>query len=446
MSVATDSWRAAKAQVRYIQASYTHVLSAVIAVLVSRMIGGPGGWAVAGLLILIGTPVFSRPFGRHWRTCPECLADQGPPERIMGQSRAENFWASLSHVERTSLLAVAGGCTFSTGQILFREAELARHVYIVRQGQVQISVARQEGGRRIAVRGPGEIIGERAALQVRPRSAAGVALTPVRALVVATEVFAAFVEQHPRVLDLLERQLYSRLTEVHDDPLVPAVPAVGPSWTGQNCTVFYADVAGFGGQSRNDPDRRMVRCALYRILREVFRSSGVEWGECHREDRGDGVLIIVPPCIPTSLLIDPLAGQLARALAAYNQQAADPERIQLRVALHVGPIVSDPHGVSGESILQAARILEAPVLKRELAAGGADLGVIVSGFVHDSVLRHLPRNRWPGKYRSVRLRVKESALTAWMCTMRYPPAPGEYPWLAAAPAAGVGPAGTCGCR
>lgn len=82
--------------------------------------------------------------------------------------------------------------------------------------------------------------------------------------------------------------------------------------------------------------------------------------------------------------------------------------------MHVGPVVSDAEGVSGESIIQAARILEAPVLKRELAATGADLGVITSSFVYDTVIKHLPRCQRSGTYRRVRLRVKESALTAWM--------------------------------
>ncbi len=88
--------------------------------------------------------------------------------------------------------------------------------------------------------------------------------------------------------------------------------------------------------------------------------------------------------------------------------------MQLRVALNVGPVVSDPQGVSGEAIILAARILEAPVLKKELARSTADLGVIVSAFIYDSVVKHAPGSVDPGQYRHLRFRVKESTVTAWM--------------------------------
>jgi CRP-like cAMP-binding protein len=334
-----------------------------------------------------------------------------------------SFWASLTHEERVALHAVARNRTFLAGRTLFRQADPAWHIYIIRTGQVRISVVDDTGGRQIAIRGPGDVLGERAALQVQPRSASGVALTRVRALVIATADFADFLRRYPRVLDVLERQVYERLTEerlpvvrsaaVRTRPVARRRAPVTARWTGQNCTIFFADVASFGGRSRIDPDRRVIRDALYTMLRDAFDFSGVGWSECHHEDRGDGVLVIVPPGTPTSLLADPLPARLADSLAAHNSVADGPARIQLRVALHVGPVVSDPEGVSGESIIQAARILEAPVLKRELGQTGADLGVIVSSFVHETVIRHLPRSS--RTYRRGRVKVKESSLTAWMC-------------------------------
>jgi hypothetical protein len=519
--LATDSGQAEEPRLPRIRAGWymaVPVIPAIVALLVGRAIGDSWGGVLAGILVVIGAPViaftrnqmvltdsgrklattvaevmslkdadaaaFARPFaeavhGGYRNGCPRspaarpCAvcqhraaapgADRRPsrsvarPECLQPQTR--NFWLSLTTDERSALLAVARGQTFTAGQMLFRQADPARHIYIIRAGQLRITVARRGGGEQIAVRGPGEIVGERAALQVQPRSASGLALTRVRALVVATEDFSAFLERHPRVLDVLERQLYERLTEIRPDApdaadASLAIPGpAAPAWTGQNCTIFFADVASFAGRGRIDPDRRLIRDALYSILRDAFESSGVAWQECHREDRGDGVLIIVPPGTPTGLLIDPLSERLAQGLAAHNRLAEEPVKMQLRVALHVGPIVSDPRGVSGEAIIQAARILEAPVLKKELAATAADLGVITSAFVYETVIKHLPRYRQSGtyRYRQVRLRVKESAVTAWMCLAECPPLPAAFPLPAASVASAVrplrqpdpgGPAGT----
>jgi class 3 adenylate cyclase len=192
------------------------------------------------------------------------------------------------------------------------------------------------------------------------------------------------------------------------------------SWTGQNGTIFFADIAAFSHQIRLDPDRLTIRRVMYTLIREAFESAGVSWQSCHREDRGDGVLVIVPPSTPTGRLVDPLVAHLATSLAEYNRSADAATRIQLRVALHVGPVMSDPYGVSGESIIQAARLLDAPVLKRDLAASGRDLGLIVSPFVHDFVVKHLPAGRLPGDFHQVRPRVKESELTGWVCLARPP--------------------------
>jgi class 3 adenylate cyclase len=187
-----------------------------------------------------------------------------------------------------------------------------------------------------------------------------------------------------------------------------------PAWSGLNCSIFLADIAAFGAHGRNDKDRQYLRVAMYAILRRAFEGSGVSWDGCYREDRGDGALVIVSPSTPTSVLIDPLSGELAEALAAHNGQAARAQRMQLRVALHVGPVISDPEGVCGESVIVGARLLDAPVLKRQLAEQSADLGLIVSAFVYDTVVKHAPGTMDPARFGQVRVRIKESRLSAWM--------------------------------
>ncbi|MGI5320998.1 hypothetical protein [Actinomadura nitritigenes] len=58
---------------------------------------------------------------------------------------------------------------------------------------------------------------------------------------------------------------------------------------------MFVDIASFSAPYRTDMDRLEVRRIMYELLWEAFANSDVPWDECHREDRGDGALIIVPP-------------------------------------------------------------------------------------------------------------------------------------------------------
>jgi hypothetical protein len=323
------------------------------------------------------------------------------------------FWQSLTPVEQQALQVAGQTATFAPGIALCRQSEQGELVFIILSGLTKVYVAQPGGRRAIAIRGAGDVIGERAAFQIRSRSATVVAIETVRALIIPTADFAVFLDHHPRVLEVLERRVYDRLTEVPQAMPGWDNPESEP-WQGQNCSIFLADIAAFGGRDRSDGDRQIVRDEMYATLRDVFESSDVPWWACHREDRGDGALVVVPPTIPTRSVVDPLLTRLAAALRRYNQQATQATRMQLRVALNVGPVVSDPQGVSGEAIILAARLLEAPVLKKELARTAADLGVIVSPFIYDSVIKHAPGDVDPAQYRNLRFRAKESNVTAWM--------------------------------
>jgi CRP-like cAMP-binding protein len=345
-------------------------------------------------------------------------ADDLPRAGTSGQARpsgadAPTFWQSLTTAEQEALKACAQRRTYPRGTALCREAEPAESVFIITSGRTGIYVGRPGGRRLIAIRKPGDIIGERAAFEVRSRSATVVAIEDVQALVIPTADFAVFLEHHPGLVEVLERGIYDRLTEDRRSVLGEEFVESG-RWNGHNCSIFLADISGFGRRDRNDDDRRKIRNTVYAFLQEACENSEVPWPDCHLEDRGDGALIIVPPSTPTRSVVDPLLARLAAALERYNRQATSATRIQLRVALHVGPVVSEPQGVSGEAIILASRIIEAARLKKELARTGAQLGVIVSPFVYESVIKHSPGTVDPNQYRQLRFRVKESNLAAWM--------------------------------
>lgn len=77
---------------------------------------------------------------------------------------------------------------------------------------------------------------------------------------------------------------------IHADPEKPA--------SGQICAMFAVDIAGFTRPDRDDDVLMYLRKALYGMLEEAFDRSGISWTSCSWEDRGDGVLVVVPLTSP----------------------------------------------------------------------------------------------------------------------------------------------------
>jgi CRP-like cAMP-binding protein len=422
------------------------LLTAILVLLGCCLMAGLAGLIVAGTIVVVIVVTVSRTIVQL-RLCDARQADQAPNGEVLspahpseirprwreGQMRDGEetsrpaFWEVLDAGERHAFESAAEERIFAGGATLVAEGDKADHVILIRDGWTKICVNEQGHERVLAERGPGQLVGERAALQVNLRSASVIALETVHALVMRTEDFAGFVGAHPRVLDIIEGQVYDRLTTPMGDfrrrgDLAPVReerhgrPAATQRFSGENCTVVFTDVAGFGAHVRTDDDRRVVREVSTAIVREAFAAQGIAWESCHVEDRGDGLLIVVPAHIPTRTVLDGLPARLTAALKRHNRRSAPPVRIQLRLATCVGPVTTDAIGQSGEAIIRAARLLDAPVLKRGLAGTGADLGIIVSDFVYEGVIRHGD----PDGFEAVKVKVKEARLDAWMWLSRPP--------------------------
>ncbi len=92
---------------------------------------------------------------------------------------------------------------------------------------------------------------------------------------------------------------------------------------------------------------RALRRGLYQALQLAFSRARIRWDDCYREDRGDGVLILVPPQVPKTVLAAGVPGELAAAVRAHNQVHGRNAQMRLRVALHGGEVLHDAYGVTG---------------------------------------------------------------------------------------------------
>jgi CRP-like cAMP-binding protein len=357
------------------------------------------------------------------------------------QDLPPGFWDRLEPVEREALRSVASWRTFAAGAKIMEEGGRADHVMVILGGQAKICVDENGRERILAVRGLGQLVGERAALEVSVRSATVVALDMVWALVVQTKDFAAFISTHPRVLDIVQDQqdqLHTRYARNGraGSPTWPAGDAAGEQpgiglppgnakkrslrLNGENCTVFLTDVADFASRTRTDGDRLLIREALLNMTQMAMRG----FPDARSEDRGDGFLTVVPPDVSTARVLDQLLKELPSALDLYNGSQRESARFKLRLAVNVGPVVTDMSGVSGEAIIVAARLVEAPRFKTALAESTGALGVIASPFVYENVVRHGTDPDDVASYCQVPVEVKESDTTAWMKVFGvWPPSP-----------------------
>ncbi|HEX2743931.1 MAG TPA: tetratricopeptide repeat protein [Streptosporangiaceae bacterium] len=181
-----------------------------------------------------------------------------------------------------------------------------------------------------------------------------------------------------------------------------------------NCSILVMDMADFGDYARGDTDRTATREAFYDILKSALEEAEVSWAECFHEDRGDGILTVVPPGIATARLVDPLVRELAARLRQYNTHAGDSTRIQLRAALHVGPVGRDSHGLIGQALVLPFRIVDAPVLKELLTLTQADLAFTVSDYVYEHVVKPGAGLVDPAAFEHIEGQVKESQVSAWV--------------------------------
>lgn len=407
-----------------------------------------------------------------------------PPERP--------FWACLSKDQHAAFVRAGERRAFRSGAVLCEEGSGSAHVIVIKSGWAKVTARIGGRNRTVAVRGEGDLVGERAALTQRSRSATVTALGEVTGLALPARAFQELVVRYPAVGAALDRQERERTAEdghLHragqagieyrmayllrelalrrgertpagtslalpmsprevarwvdaeteavrrvlaawrhrgvvvtdrghlvvpdarllDDPV--RTPSQGCAWSGHTCTILYTDVAGFSAAERNGADRSEVRKRMYEILRRAFEGSGVPWRACYHEDRGDGVLMVVPPEVPPSALADQTLARLAAELRKHNRWSSDVLRIRLRVALHTGSVSHDGEGLCGDAVIHAARLLDAPPLREAVRGPAVDLALMASDHVYGTVLQDSCQLIDPESFCEVGFRVKGAHFT-----------------------------------
>ncbi|MEV6959059.1 Crp/Fnr family transcriptional regulator [Streptomyces sp. NPDC051207] len=127
------------------------------------------------------------------RPAPHSPDDGGLEDRVP-------FLARLESPDRTALLSLGRELNFAARVVLLHQSEPSAHVLFLVEGWTKVTAAAASGYEALlALRGPGDIVGESAALTGRPRSATVTALEPVRAVALEHSRFKDFLSRSPAV-------------------------------------------------------------------------------------------------------------------------------------------------------------------------------------------------------------------------------------------------------
>jgi hypothetical protein len=178
--------------------------------------------------------------------------------------------------------------------------------------------------------------------------------------------------------------------------------------------MLATDIAGYSSPLRDHEIRFHMHKALYGMLGDALRDAGISWDACYLSDQGDGVLAFIPPEIPAEGLVGPFPARLRSLIRHYNHVSSEAARMQLRVAVHSGPVYTDGHGLVSDDITLLCRMLNARRLRDVLASSRAELVMAVSERIHESmVLRH-PSLADPAAFTRFTARVKLTNVRGWL--------------------------------
>lgn len=195
----------------------------------------------------------------------------------MGTDRS--FWGLLDAADRTALRGAATCVEFAPGSVICHQGDQSRNVLVVSRGRVRVSWVAVTGEEAVlAVRGPGEIIGELAAVDGRSRSATLTAVDSVCGLVITARALESLCRRRPGITWVMLRVVASRqraMVDQQDLRTGPSLHRVGAMLLGlahrsaddliATVPLTQRELAGIVGVSRE---------TLVRMLK-VLRDAGI---------------------------------------------------------------------------------------------------------------------------------------------------------------------------
>ncbi|MFI1585912.1 hypothetical protein [Embleya sp. NPDC020630] len=185
-----------------------------------------------------------------------------------------------------------------------------------------------------------------------------------------------------------------------------------------NRTILLFDTERFS--HRDDVVQAVLRRSLNAIVDQTLVAAGVEATLQYREDRGDGMIVLLGADVAKTAVLRSLLTLTPELLHDHNRLASRSAQMRLRMVLAAGEITHDPHtgtvgGIVGHDLNQACRLLDSEALRTALAERTDEESVLmVSTQVYEGVVRHGYRGVRPEHFERIELEVKDGVVCAWL--------------------------------
>ncbi|MBB5121657.1 hypothetical protein [Streptomyces eurocidicus] len=194
-----------------------------------------------------------------------------------------------------------------------------------------------------------------------------------------------------------------------------------------NRTILLLDIERFS--RRDDVVQAVLRRTLNTVVDQTLVTAGVEATQQYREDRGDGLIVLLSGDVAKTAVLRALLTVTPELLHDHNRLASGSAQMRLRMVLAAGEVAHDPQagttgGLVGHDLNQAFRLLDSDALRDALAARtDAHCVLAVSTPVYEGVVRHGHRGVRPELFRRTDVTVKDGVLSAWLHQGEGSPAP-----------------------
>jgi CRP/FNR family cyclic AMP-dependent transcriptional regulator len=125
---------------------------------------------------------------------------------------SDGFWDLLDQQQRQTLREAGRRHEHPPGTVLLSEGEDAESVLVLLSGRVKVVALGASGHQSLlAIRIPGDILGEMAAVDERQRSASVLAVDPIEVLRIPLAAFTTILRSHPEITYALLRVVSTKL-------------------------------------------------------------------------------------------------------------------------------------------------------------------------------------------------------------------------------------------
>ncbi|MFI9006968.1 hypothetical protein ACIGNX_07030 [Actinosynnema sp. NPDC053489] len=180
----------------------------------------------------------------------------------------------------------------------------------------------------------------------------------------------------------------------------------------QRSLLVCCDLKSYG--AADDQLQRELQELLVRTLDRAGEAAGLDRTTWSRQAKGDEEWAVLPATTPEGDVVDRYVRALDVELGKTNRYRVPEAKLRLRLAIHFGTTVQGANGYPGQDAVLVSRLLNSEPPHAALEQSTADLVVVLSESLFDSLVVPGYTTLRPEYFRRVDVRVKNFAGHGWM--------------------------------